>query len=233
MKVAIMQPYFFPYIGYFQLMSMVDIFVCYDDVNYINKGWINRNFLTINQKKNLFTIPLIDASQNKLINEIMIKDDVNWWNKFFKTLELNFKKLPFYNETMPLLESIVSSNEKNLAHFIFISLEKIIAHLDLKCRLMKSSQIENTFSHKGEERIISICKMLNADSYINPTNGKDLYSNEHFKKNNLELSFIKVDQNKWDNSIDPFLSLLELLLLFGKERVKLMLAHYELEKILR
>ena len=84
MKLAIMQPYFFPYIGYFQLIAAVDKFVIYDDVNYIKRGWINRNNILVNNQSFLFSIPLISASQNSKINEIKISEDVNWKSKLLK-----------------------------------------------------------------------------------------------------------------------------------------------------
>ena len=89
MKLAVMQPYLFPYIGYFQLIYAVDKFVLYDDVNYINKGWINRNNILVNGKGNLFTIPLKDASQNKLINEIYVSDEPKWKINFLQVIIRN------------------------------------------------------------------------------------------------------------------------------------------------
>ena len=96
MRIAIMQPYFFPYIGYFQLISAVDIFVVYDDVNYINKGWINRNHILVNGQAKLITIPLIQASQNKHISEIELFGDLKWKDKLLKTIEFNYKKASYF-----------------------------------------------------------------------------------------------------------------------------------------
>ena len=95
MRLAIMQPYFMPYIGYLQLMNAVDKFVLYDDVNYINKGWINRNRILVNGQAYLFTIPLKEASQNRLINEIYLSNDPKWKGKLLKTIEQGYKKAPF------------------------------------------------------------------------------------------------------------------------------------------
>ena len=96
MKAAVMQPYLFPYIGYFQLINAVDTFVVYDDVNYIKKGWINRNSILVNEKPFLFTVDLKEVSQNKLINEITIDENSNWKKNILRTIELSYKKAPFF-----------------------------------------------------------------------------------------------------------------------------------------
>lgn len=95
MKIAIMQPYIFPYIGYFQLINAVDKFIIYDDVNYIKQGWINRNKILLNNEDYLFTFPLKNASSYKKINEIELSENLysKWKIKFFKTLEVYKKHL--------------------------------------------------------------------------------------------------------------------------------------------
>jgi hypothetical protein len=112
-KIAIMQPYFLPYIGYFQLINAVDEFIIYDDVNFINKGWINRNNILVNNKASLFTIPLREASQNKLINEIEIIQDGKWQNKLVKTIEQSYKKAPNFADFFPILSEIINYAENN------------------------------------------------------------------------------------------------------------------------
>ena len=108
MKVAIMQPYFFPYIGYFQLINLVDVFVVYDDVNYIKKGWINRNNILINKKSFLFSLPLQNMSQNKLINEIFLVEDTNWRISLLNTIQITYKNAPYFDEVYSLIEEIIS-----------------------------------------------------------------------------------------------------------------------------
>ena len=118
MKVGIMQPYIFPYIGYFQLINAVDKFVIYDDVNFINKGWINRNRMLNNGKDSLFSIPLKEASQNKLINEIEINWDNAWKSKFLKTLEQCYKKAPFYQEALSIIEQTFNIDNEPISKVI-------------------------------------------------------------------------------------------------------------------
>ncbi len=128
-KIAIMQPYFFPYIGYFQLINAVDTFVIYDDVNYIKKGWINRNNIVINGEQKLFTISLSKASQNKMINEIDISDD---FIKFIKMLEMSYSKAPYYEQTMNVINKIISFENKKLSTFIHNSIKILVDYLNIK-----------------------------------------------------------------------------------------------------
>ena len=109
MNLAVMQPYLFPYIGYWQLIDAVDIFIIYDDVNFIKRGYINRNNILENKTSQLITLELIGASQNKRINEISIGNNVN---KLLKTLKQNYLKAPFYKDVFPVLEEILNNEEK-------------------------------------------------------------------------------------------------------------------------
>src|SRR5436190_18446705 len=108
MKIAIMQPYIFPYIGYFQLIHAVDIFVFYDDVHFINKGWINRNRLLVNGKEFLFTVPCRDASQNRLIMEVEVMDDPKFTKRLLSTVQMGYGKAPYFTGVYPLIESVVA-----------------------------------------------------------------------------------------------------------------------------
>src|SRR3954471_16575208 len=103
MSIAIMQPYFFPYIGYFQLVHTADVFVFYDDVNFINRGWINRNRILLNGKDWMFTIPCNDASQNKLIKDITVQADVKGMQKMLTTIQTAYKKAPYFADVYPII----------------------------------------------------------------------------------------------------------------------------------
>ena len=139
--LGIMQPYLFPYIGYIQLMAAVDKFVIYDDVAFINKGWINRNKILVGGKENLFTIPLIGASQNKLIKNIQIDDATKWRGKFLKTLEQSYKKAPQFQSVLPIVSEIIESEEKMIAGMIVKSLELMANYLEIKTKIVSSSSI--------------------------------------------------------------------------------------------
>ena len=231
MKVGIMQPYFFPYIGYYQLMNAVDKFVILDDVNYINRGWINRNRILINGEPKLISMPLKDASQNKLINEIEIANDQKWREKLLKTLQYNYKKAPFFHDVVLLVEKIILNKEQNLSTFIFTSIIAINKYLEIKTFIEPSSAKYNTKHLKAEQKILNICFQENATTYINPIGGTDLYSKQLFKDHNIELFFIKtkeVTYNQNGNIFIPWLSIIDVMMFNSVEDVTKMLNNYGL-----
>lgn len=231
MKIAIMQPYIYPYIGYFQLINSVDKFVILDDVNYINKGWINRNNILVNGKSNLFTIPLKEASQNKKISEILISDDVNWETKFLKTVLLSYKKAPFFGIVYPVIEEITNSSKTNISKFNLQAIERICQYLEINTKIVPSSSIYENDHLKAQDKIIDICIQENASIYVNPIGGIELYNKQDFINNELELFFIKsknILYKQFNNEFVAWLSIIDVLMFNSKEEVAGLLNQYEL-----
>lgn len=231
MKVAIMQPYFFPYIGYFQLIKVVDVFVIYDDVNYIKKGWINRNSILANGKSFLFTIPLKNVSQNKQINQILIDDNASWKTNLLKTINLEYKKAPYFNDVFPIIKEILLHTENNLAGFILYSLQYVCDFLNIKTKLVLSSTIEKNSDLKGQDKIIEICKKLDATDYINAIGGKELYDEAVFFNNTIKLHFINTNPiiyKQLKNEFIPWLSMIDVLMFNKVEDINDFLNQYEL-----
>ena len=231
MKLGIMQPYIFPYIGYFQLINAVDKFVIYDDVNFINKGWINRNRILNNGKDSLFTIPLKEASQNKLINEIDVNWDSAWKSKFIKTLEQCYKKAPFYLEILPIIEQTLNVDNEPVSKVIEHNLKLICDYLGIKTEIVSSSAIYQNTHLKAQERILDICSQEKANQYINPIGGLELYDKDFFEAKNLKLNFIKsnaIEYTQFKNEFVPWLSMVDVLMFNSKEKIKEFLDNYEL-----
>lgn len=231
MTLGIMQPYFFPYIGYWQLISAVDKYVIYDDVNYIKGGWINRNRILLNGKEHYFNVYLNGASPNKLINEVEIGDKV-LNGKNLKTLEQAYKKAPFYKQVYPILEETIQSGIGNLARYNGYIIKKICEYLEVNTELIYSSEIEKDNSLKGKEKVISICKTLNADKYINAIGGKMLYNPKEFAENGVLLAFLKTDDimyNQFSGEFVKNLSIIDVLMFNSPETVKDYLNMYSLE----
>ena len=231
MTLAIMQPYFLPYIGYMQLMSAVDTFVLYDDVAFINRGWINRNRLLINGQEYLFTVPLKDASQNKRINEVRLADDPKWRSKLLKTVEQGYRKAPLYGIVMPLTEKIINFETDSIADLIHNSLVELNQYLGLTTRLVASSTVYDNGQLKAQERILDICRQENATRYINPIGGMELYDKPSFAQASIELHFIqakRVDYPQLKNDFVPWLSVLDALMFCEVPTVRAMLGEYEL-----
>lgn len=231
MKVGIMQPYFFPYIGYFQLINSVDKFVILDDVNYINRGWINRNRILINGEPRLISMPLKDASQNKMINEIEIANDQKWKEKLLRTLQLHYKKALFFSDVFRLVEKIILNKEQNLSAFIFASIIAINKYLAIKTVIESSSAKYITKHLKAEQKILNICFQGNATTYINPIGGTDLYLKQQFKDHNIELLFLKTKEVTYNQNCKifiPWLSIIDVMMFNSRSDIKIMLNNYGL-----
>ncbi|WP_026997761.1 WbqC family protein [Flectobacillus major] len=231
MKLAIMQPYIFPYIGYFQLINAVDKFVIYDDVNFINRGWINRNRILVNGKDSLFTIPLKEASQNKLINEIEVNWDSNWKNKWLKTLEQSYKKAPYFEAILPLIQATLASEKLIFSEIIVENLQLICTYLGIGTQIVPSSSIYQNTQLKAQERILDICLQEQANHYINPIGGMELYNKEVFAEKQIQLNFIKtqaIQYPQFKNEFVPWLSILDVLMFNSVEDIKSYLDKYEL-----
>jgi hypothetical protein len=228
MKVAIMQPYFFPYIGYFQLINAVDIFVIYDDVNFIKQGWISKNKILVNKYVTDLTLQLNGASSFKKINEIGIGNNRI---KLLKTIEQSYKKAPYFSNVFPLINDILEYNEINLAIFLSNSIRKISEYLNINTCIVISSNIEKNNQLKGKDRVIEICKKTNASVYINAIGGMDLYEKDEFLQKKIILHFIKtniVEYNQFIDNFIPGLSIIDIMMFNSPDEIKKMLNQYEL-----
>ena len=231
MKVAIMQPYFLPYIGYFQLINAVDKFVIYDDVNFINRGWINRNNVLINGKKSYINVPLKEASQNKLINEIFISTDINWQRKMIRTIELAYKKAPFFLEVFSEFKKILESKNETISQLNANLIIAVCQYLSIDTSIQLSSSIYENKNLNGQERILDICLKEGAKQYINPIGGVDLYDSNYFDKAGVKINFIKsntITYTQHSDEFTPWLSILDVLMFNSKEKVSLFLNNYSL-----
>lgn len=225
MTIAIMQPYLLPYLGYFQMLSAVDIFILYDDVTYIKGGWINRNNILINNKTNLITIPLKNASSFKLINEIEIAK-----NKVIKTIQQAYCKAPYFKDIFNGIETIFNKNTK-IADLNYELILFICNYLSIDTTILRSSNLNYKRELKGQNKVISICKQFNTKQYINAIGGINLYSKEEFLKNSIELQFIKTNKIHYKQFNDSFienLSILDVLMFNSAYEIKDMLKEYKL-----
>lgn len=232
MKLGIMQPYFFPYLGYFQLINSVDKFVVYDDIKYTKKGWINRNQILANGKGQLFTLPLKKDSDHLDIYQRELSDNYqSEVKKILRKIEASYKKAPYYNEVYPIIADCLLYKDKNLFNFIYHSIEKIKEHLGIKTELLISSQIGIKERLKGESRVISICKHLKTSQYINAIGGVELYDKKTFLKENIKLSFIKsnmIEYEQFDNTFIPWLSIIDIMMFNSPQQINKFLNDYKL-----
>jgi hypothetical protein len=230
MRVAIMQPYLLPYIGYFQLMSAVNQFVVYDNVKYTKQGWINRNRIVSNGQESFFTIPLKAERDSANIVERSVADSFNP-TKMLNKFRGAYQKAPFFDETFPLLEKILTHKSENLFDFLFHSLHTTAEYLLISHILVVSSVVPANHQLKGQDRVISICNALGATEYINPEGGVDLYSRAAFSKKGIELKFLKSRPLKYKQNCEPFLpqlSIVDVLMFNSRDAVtQLVQEHFD------
>ena len=231
MKLGIMQPYFFPYIGYWQLINAVDKYVIYDDVNFIKGGWINRNKILMNGEAKLINLKMNGASPNKLINEIELADDSIYNKKLLKTIENCYKKAPYFEKAFPIIESIINNDEKNLAKNLEYLIKKICEYLLIDTEIFISSNIKKNNDLRGQDKVIEISKLLGANEYYNAIGGKELYSYEDFEESGIKLSFIKtkeIEYKQFNNNFISNLSIIDIIMFNSVDEIKKILNMYEL-----
>ncbi len=211
-----MQPYIFPYIGYFQLMNNVDKFIVYDNIQFTKKGWINRNRILVNGVDAYITIPIKKDSDYLDIKDRYLSDD---WNierkKLLNRIIESYRKAPYFNPVFSLIEDIINTEEKSLFKFILNSLKKTNDYLEIKTPLIISSTLDIDHALKSEKKVIELCKAINADTYINPIGGLELYNKDHFKNEGLNLKFLKANNiiyRQFKNDFVPFLSIIDVMM---------------------
>lgn len=228
-----MQPYLFPYIGYFQLIHAVDKFVVHDDVQYIKSGFINRNKILLNHSEHLFTFSVEKAPSSYDINrryfssQYYIERD-----KFMRKIEMAYKKSKHFEEIYPLLWNCldVDIQENNIADINTEILKKLCNYMGMKTEFLKASQL-GVEKLKGKERVVAITLKLNGTHYINPIGGTKLYSKDYFSEHGIQLSFIQtepIEYNQNQQEFIPNLSIIDVLMHNSKEEIKDMLNRYEL-----
>ena len=225
-----MQPYIFPYIGYFQLINAVDKFVILDDVNFIMRGWINRNRILVNGKDHLFSIPLKNASQNNLIFECELAEG-NWKEKFLKTIDYNYNKAPHFTDCFRVLTLILSYGELNLSNWLSFQIKEICNYLNITTEIVESSRSYSNQHLKAQTKIIDICKQEGATSYYNAIGGKGIYDTDDFRKSNIELHFLNAmpeKYNQFNYEFVPFLSIIDVMMFNDVNDIHSLLNKFEL-----
>lgn len=231
-RVAIMQPYFLPYIGYFQLIKSVDEFILYDNIQYTKKGWINRNRILVNGSDRLITLPVKKDSDYLNVVDREISDT---WNTDRKSLlnliKSSYSKAPYFKETYELLEECLAVEHTNLFEFIHQTLLKINRYVGIETPVTISSTISIDHSLKSEEKVLSLCKAVGATMYINAIGGQHLYSKDRFAAHKIQLQFIKSDTiqySQFSSNFVPWLSIVDVLMFNSKQDITRYLNSYTL-----
>lgn len=231
--VAIMQPYIFPYIGYFHLIECSSIFVFYDDVHYIKKGWINRNRILMNNNPFLFTVPVAKASQNKLICETVPAFDSKWKNKFYRQLTHTYKRAPFFYDIIELISSVFEKKYSDVSDLSIESILAVYSYLGTPIDYTKSSVTSpNTRGMGKADRLIEITKELGYEAYVNAPGGRKLYTKDYFLTKGVTLAYVnskQIEYKQKSNKFVPSLSIIDVLMFNDKERVLEFFSAYSIE----
>jgi hypothetical protein len=203
MKLGIMQPYFLPYIGYFQLLASVDHFVVYDNVKYTKKGWINRNRMLLNGTDAMFSLPLKKGSDSLDVVERELASEFDR-SKLLNQLNSAYGRAPQFALTYPVLERIVQYEEANLFRYIHHSIVQLCEHMGINTEIRISSEILIDHELKGQDKVLALCKAAGADTYVNAIGGIELYDKEYFRIQGIDLQFIKASPFEYPQFGDPF-----------------------------
>jgi hypothetical protein len=229
-RLAIMQPYFMPYIGYWQLLAAVDAFVLYDNIQYTKKGWINRNRFLLNGRDSLFTIPVkkdsdyLDIVQRTVANDF---DSIRLLNQF----EANYRQAPFFEAVFPLVMSIIKAEHRNLFEYIQHSIRLTAGFLGISTPIVVSSTVAINHDLRGEDKVIALCKAMGATTYINAIGGQELYAKPLFETQGITLNFLKTRPIQYRQFVNPFvpnLSVIDVLMFNSRASIRVMLGEYDL-----
>ena len=221
MRVGIMQPYFFPYIGYFQLIHAVDTYVNLDHVSFMKRSYMTRNILKNNTSVN---INVYNGSQNRSCNDVLVNFENKYLDKFNKTLQILYSKSPYYSE---IINKIITpefiDKEISISQFNIGIIKRICLYLNIQTKIINTSE-RMTLLKKGDG-LKEITNKLEGNVYINAIGGQSLYNKEDFKNDNIQLSFIEMGNVVFDNK---YTSILDLLFRYNKEYIKEQIRNYKL-----
>ena len=226
-----MQPYFLPYIGYFQLIAAVDIFILYDNIKYTKKGWINRNRMLSNGSDVMFSLPLKKKSDTLNVAQRETAADFDC-NKLLNQFNGAYSRAPYFSQTFPLLERIIRYKDENLFRYIHHSIVTLCQHLGINTEIRISSDIPIDHSLKSQDKVLALCQASGAKIYINTIGGVDLYDKESFSACGINLKFIKpkpFEYPQFGSPFVPWLSVVDVLMFNPTDAVRKRVAeNYEL-----
>ncbi|MBV7419530.1 WbqC family protein [Comamonas sp. CMM03] len=230
MTLGIMQPYFLPYIGYFQLIAAVDEFIVYDNIKYTKKGWINRNRLLSNGEAATFSLPLRkDSDALDIVHRELSEsfDRKKLLNQFIGA----YGKAPYFQETIALIQDILLYDSSNLFYFLKNSITAVCKHIGIPTRIQDSSALPIDHDLKSQDRVLAMCQATHATTYINPIGGVELYSRDAFEARGIQLKFIQSELHPYpQNHHDfvPWLSIVDVLMFNPVQDVSAMLKYHRL-----
>ncbi|MCQ4264374.1 hypothetical protein CXK91_00390 [Stutzerimonas stutzeri] len=228
--VSMMQPYLFPYMGYFQLIALSDVFVLGDDLQFVKGSWMNRNRILVNGQPKLITFPLKKGHQTERINERWLCDDFDKEADALLTmLERCYAKAPHRDTVLPLIHGILHCPERNLALFTENALRCLCAYLNIRTPIYRGSSLGLPAKMEMQDRVIQITHRMDGELYLNPIGGMDLYCPARFRADGLLLRFLRMDDIAYPQFKHPFvpsLSIIDVLMFNSRETLKDLLQRF-------
>ena len=221
MRLGIMQPYFLPYIGYFQLIAAVDQFIVYDNIKYTKKGWINRNRFLQNGKDAMFSLSLKKDSDSLDVCERELASDFDR-EKLLNQLRGAYRRAPHFEQTLSLIEQVVRYPETNLFVFLHNGIVQVCAHLGITTKIIVSSEVDIDHQLQAQDKVLALCEAVDATTYVNAIGGVELYSKKTFQQRGIELQFIQskpFDYVQFDGAFVPWLSIIDVMMFNAPERI--------------
>jgi hypothetical protein len=221
-RTAIMQPYFFPYIGYFQLINSVDLFIVYDNIKYTKKGWINRNRILLNGKDATISLPIKSDSDFLDVRERELAQDFNA-TKLINQLGGAYRRAPYFAQVFPMIQEILRQEESNLFKFLYRSIIAVCDRLGITTRIGISSDIAIDHSLKNQDKVLALCEAVDTKIYVNAIGGLELYSKDDFQSRGIELKFIRSKPflyPQFDNDFVPWLSIIDVLMFNSLDAIR-------------
>ncbi|MDX7998861.1 WbqC family protein [Xenorhabdus sp. Reich] len=218
MKLSIMQPYFFPYIGYFSLIAKADKFIIFDTPQFMRKSWIARNrILKLGGGSVYIKVPLMKSPLDTSIKEIKINNDIQWKNQIISQLDIYRKRAPYFKETIELVKHCLSEHHDSISELNENILRKICDYLDIKTEICIYSKFDKIIDNVNspDEWALNICKSLGANTYINAIGGKSFFNYEKYKEGNVNLFFIEqplIQYKQIEKEFEPGLSIIDVLM---------------------
>ncbi len=233
MKLGIMQPYFFPYIGYFQLINAVDKFILFDVVQFIRHGWIERNRILKQNNDWLYVkVPLNKPKRETKINDLTIRTE-DWKNKIIAQLQVYKKRAPYFNSVLSIISESIAYKTDSIVKLNEHIINKINGYLKIETPVFVFSEMDLKIEQVNDagEWALNISKAINANTYINPIGGQEIFDREKFERNKIELKFLQtggIIYNQFNESFIPHLSIIDVMMFNSAEEIRKMLTNYKL-----
>lgn len=228
MKIAVMQPYLFPYLGYYQLINSVDAFVLYDDVCFIKQGYINRNSVWMNGQPVRMTVPVPGASSNKRIKDLKFSSDIS---KILKTIKQAYARAPLFDDVYPLVECVLTNADRDITTICRQGITEVFNYLGISKKVIRSSELEYDRNLPAADRLIAICDLFGSSDYVNSKGGQTLYSKKHFAERGKTISFLEMHDVSYAQGVSDFvpnLSMIDVLMWCDKSTTRSLLQQYTL-----